>query len=278
MNIAILLPTRHRPRMALSVLSALDHLASGKNTIRYQVRVDEDDTQSRVMLDGIQSDIEGINVVCKPRPVTLGHATNEAAQGVHADAYAMLGDDVFPLCQHWDEGIRILIGEHDIPAFCWTEVSNPNNHTYPVLSSKWVEAVGTITSGHFPFWFDDTWLAEVYELSFGQPMPIVADMRVGGKRGKTQGLRDLSFWFEFFDATRSERIEWSGRIAKAFGVERDPGALCDIIARHHQRTVEQLGRCAEYEEKFGTTQPPSDQYMNVKMLANQWLIDNRKAP
>ena len=127
---------------------------------------------------------------------------------------------------------------------------------------------------YFPFWFGDTWVAEVYELAHCRPLPIIQNLPWGGKRGKTRGMRDLEFWFDFFAATRIERIAEARGVAFANSVKFDPPqAMLDDMKR---RDAEQRARVPQFNEAFGADAgEPSETYLNMKATAQQWLREHQ---
>jgi hypothetical protein len=195
---------------------------------------------------------------------------NDAVTAYPADIYSQACDDAFPLCQHWD---ALFAGAKDLPAFGWKESNDPGNCTYPVISERWREAVGRFYPEYFPFWFADTWIGEVFNLAFAKPIPIVNQLALGGKRGQTQGMRDLAFWFRFFAATRVERIAEAERIARAYGFTLDcKRERVAEIARFEQGDLYQAGRVPQYEASFNANLgEPSPRYLRAKAVAEAWM-------
>ena len=279
MKIAIILPTRGHPHRCAAILTALDHLASGEHEIEYHLIVDDDDGPHDARLPSQH----------EAHPRTWHHAgdpaishfarINEVVVGLDVDAISWFADDVFPLTLHWDALIALGIDQHKLPAFAWQELSDPGNVTYPVLSRKWINAVGYMLPVHFPFWFVDTWIQQLHELAFNQPFPVVQNLQVGGRRGATRGMHELAFWFKFFDATHVIRESEAITLAKAFGATVEPARMLATTAKHHQITAEQLLRVPHYEEAFGADRdPPSDRYRQLKAEAEAWLEMDAKYP
>lgn len=266
MKIAVVIPTRERPALCAAVLTAFDQTASGKHDVRFIVRCDDDVPETAERLAELC--LPNLTVISQPPPVTVGEKVNEAARSApDADVVVQLCDDVFPLAQHWDIAISTVMARYEPAAFCWNELNQPGNTTFPVLTRKWVQAVGRIWPEHFPFWFADTWISEVHELAFGQTMPIIQDMALGGRRGTTGACRDLSFWFKFFAFTRTERLAEAGKIRQAFGVT-DTSFETALLEDMAKRDARQQSRCAGYERIYNDGRKPSEQYLECYRRAS----------
>ena len=279
MKITIGLPSRNRPAGLLSVLTAFNALATGAHEITYALIVDDDDYTTLEQLEHWEKSgmlPVGVRKFAGPRDKTVNARFNNAIASCPADVYSQACDDTFPLCFHWDKMLAGAIEK--VPCFNWQECNDPANATYPVMGTRWLEAVGRFYPEYFPFWFADTWIAEVFNLAFAKPIPVINQLQMGGKRGATQGMRDLAFWFEFFTATRVERIAEAGRVAKAFGfslnAERD---RAEILERFAQGDAFQRSRVPLYEASFkANLGEPSQVYKAAKFRAECWMAEHEQ--
>lgn len=274
MKITVVLPSRNRPAWMLSVLTSLHGLSTGNHEITYAVLVDEDDEATvsdlktwcdKGRLPGVVPMVGGGKLI--------NARFNDACRAYPADWYIQMCDDAFPLTQNWDE---LVYGAKSMPAYCWQDINDPGNHTYPTMGSKWFDAVGRFYPEYFPFWFADTWIAEVFALAFGQAMPIVKQLQIGGKRGTTTGMRELEFWFRFFAVTRGERIEEAKKIAEAWErpleVEKD---RIEQLAQMEATDLYQLKRIALYEQTYGANKgPESEIYKAAEAKAKAWIEEH----
>lgn len=274
MRITIPIPSRNRPAGLLSVLTSLDALATGFNEITYILMIDSDDTETRECVSAWQDWFpKNTHTIIGERDKTLNARMNEVIGAFPAEVYCVLPDDGFPLTQHWDS---LFQGLSTLPAFAWQEKNDPGNPTFIAISERWRQATGRMFTEHFPFWFADTWLAEVHALAFAKGLGIVNQLQMGGKRGKTQGMRDLEFWFRFFAATRVERIAEAEAVAKEFGFTVDVRReRKEFIEAMETADAKQLLNIAHYESKLGSHgEPETDLYVQTKAKAKQWLSDN----
>lgn len=280
MKITVGLPSRNRPAGLLSVLTAFNALATGTHEITYAVILDDDDYVTLEQFahwdkSGMLPD--GVKLFTAARDRTVNARFNDAVKACPAEVYSQACDDSFPLAFHWDKLLAGAVAQ--IPAFNWQECNDPTNATYPVLGSKWIEAVGRFYPEYFPFWFADTWIAEVFNLAFNKPIPVVNQLQMGGKRGHTQGMRDLAFWFDFFAATRIERIEEATRIAKAYGFTLNAQAdRVEVLQRMREGDNFQRSRVPVYEAAFKANMgEPSDVYKGAKFRAECWMAEQEAA-
>ncbi len=271
MEISVVVLTRNRPARLITCITAFDTLSSGENNITYFVRYDDDDEATPRALSLLHDDGFKTIGVKRPRPITMGQAWNECLPAIKAkgfDALSIMSEDVFTLTPQWDRGIPIML-DRGLEAFCWSEYNDPSNANFPILSRKWVEAAGILYPEWFPFWFSDTWLSQVYEFALGQPMFLVQDMVMGGRHGKTQGMRDFQFWLDFWKATRGQRAREGEEIRRKLGwPEIDTGPTFAKFER-----LDQNWNVAAIEEARGAdnASPPTERYLVAKCRAEQWL-------
>jgi len=219
-RIAVITPTYYRPRQLITAVSSLHDTRSHKHEIVFAIGLDADDHDGRRAVEFLLA--HGLPVICvvAPEPPTLGEKTNGILKHVEADAYAWIADDVIPMAQHWDSTIAAVFAGYRVPAFCWNELNDPGNTTYPVVTRRLLDALeGRLFDEWFPLWFVDTWLAEVCYFAFGERLRIVKELVLGGTRGYPTVAHDLPYWFRFFALTRGERVAQAQRVAQAFGLE-----------------------------------------------------------
>lgn len=274
MKITIGIPSRNRPAGLLSVLASMDGISSGQNQITYAVILDDDDYATLEQFEHWEKSgmvPDGVQKLVGDRGRGIHARFNEAMRLFPADIYSQACDDAWPLAFKWD---ALLAAAIKIPAFSWQECNDPQNATYPVLSHRWLEAVGRFYPEHFPFWFADTWIAEVYSLAFAKPIGVVNQLPMAGRRGQTQGMRDLAFWFEFFAATRTERIEEAGKIAKAYGFTLNLEERETQLAQMRESDAYQMKRVPLYEQAFkANLGAPSKYYEAAHYRAVCWMAE-----
>lgn len=271
MRILVAISTYGRPMWLAGTLFSLQTLASGKNEISYVVRTEMDDHVTRGIAGQLRHQFKTISVL-GAKHVSLGECWNECADGRDWDAVAVIADKHLCLTPDWDEGIREIIETNGMPAARWS-LKDKDLETVLILSRKWYDATGQIFPEWFPFWFSERWIAEVHQLAFGHGIPRCTNMHIAEPAGKTQGLRDLEFWFDFFARTRILRIQEARKVAKAF--DRILPPVEPFIAEMRRADEWQIPRIPGYYETRGKPEgKPSEQYIIAKTRAETWFKEN----
>lgn len=262
MKIAVIIPSRGRQLSLKASLVALHSLSSGENRLSYVLLCDNDDPETAWCIEDVREFIEGVPsnptgdtfTVIQDENRLIHARENEIAPTLRADAYVSWADDLFPMAQGWDKIVQYGIEKANIPAFSWEEANDPTNHTSIVISKLWYEATGRLYPEYFPFWFADTWMKEVFHFAFGAQMPIISQLKFGGRRGMTGNMHDLAFWFRVFAETRGERIEEANKICKAMNIAMPDHK--DVEAIFERGDMMQLRAVPTYEEAFGAGKNP----------------------
>lgn len=275
MKFSISIPTKRRPLLLMSVLTAFDQLSSGKHEISYSVGLDEGD-ESAYEAASLISQTMPVDIKIVPKDVlTIGGIWNFLSSQVDADAYLAHVDDALPIARYWDEQIaRYLVQQ---PALSWCDIELGNQAGYPIMTKAWLQANGGLCSEHFPFWFCDTWFEEVFQFTFNRKMLIPPNLAVGGKRGLTNNLRDLDFWWGFFNSTRRVRLAKAFELAKQFSAWNG-GTYQDFILSRHawieaatKRDEQYRVLIPELENARRDPREPSEKYLQAKVNAEAFL-------
>jgi hypothetical protein len=269
MNIAVLILSRGRPAGLVAAIQSLHATASGDHPVQYVVCGDDDDPtmeQAQELLGYIP-----VTWSINPRPDALGRAWNLGAQAAGAwDLALFTGDDTVPCTWHWDARMAQSAG-HSAGAFAWTEANDPENCTYWVTTRGWHDAVGAACPELFPYWFNDTWVAEQHLFAFEAPIPVDRGLVMGGRRGTTREMREVSFWFQVFAATRHMRIAEAARIARAYG--REPPDPAPMLAWCRGWDEAQQASVPRYNTAFAAdTVPPTPRYLRLRAQAERLLV------
>lgn len=210
MKLLVILASRGNPKGLLSTISSLIGLAGGKHEIVIKVGIDEDDASSLAYtptIKNIYPDVQFITVTRKP---TLGEVVNELARNENADVYVPLTDRMIVLSPLWDE-IIANASMHFFNHILWWTMEQGT--IMPIVTKKWYEAAGQVFTEYFPFWFDDTWIAEINGFvhgSAGFALPVMLWRKPGGI---TKRFHDIRFWMDFFIQTRRQRFAEASEIA-----------------------------------------------------------------
>lgn len=268
MRIAVLLLSRGRPAGLVAAIQSLHATASGALPVEYVVCGDDDDptmAEARAVLGSLP-----VTWSINPRPDALGRAWNLGALAAGGwDIALFTGDDTVPVTWHWDMVMADRAPRSD-GAFAWTEANDPDNCTYWVTTRAWHDAVGRACPEIFPYWFNDTWVAEQHLFAFGRPIPVDRELVMGGRRGTTREMREVAFWFQVFAATRPQRIAEAARIARAVGrTAPDPAPMLAWCATWDEAQHASVPR---YNAIFAAdTVPPTPRYLRLRAEAERLL-------
>lgn len=268
MKIIVPIATRGRPMRLAGALHSLTTLESGNNEIKYVVRMDRDDPDTEYMITDLTHAF-GVQVIVADRPVTLAQSWNECVSHSEWDACAVIADKHLCLTRHWDECIRIVLEDQRQAGCRWNLITAPEE-TALIMSRKWYDLKKRVFPEYFPFWFAERWQMEVHTLAFGHGIPVVGDMPLAEPKLKTQGLRDLEFWFDFFSATRCMRLQEAMELCVIFG--KAPIDPTKILRDMTSGDAWQIPRIPMYYEDRGeVTDLPSPQYREARNRAEDLL-------
>ena len=253
------------------VLHSFTVCQSGQHEIEYVVGVDHDDQWTIDTVFELISMYQGLHMKAHERLPTLGESWNCLAAGREWDTCCVIADKHLCLTPNWDLGIAQMAAA-GVPAARWNLLRAPEE-TALILSRRLYDVTGRVFPEFFPFWFSERWVFEVHQLAFGKPIPLVRDLMIHEPAGRTQGLRDLEFWFDFFARSRGARIEEADAVCKAYGHLAPPGRA-NLLAEMQAHDEWQKPRIAGYYELRGNAEgPPTPQYEEAKRRAAAWLKD-----
>lgn len=265
MKFAFLMVTRGNPKRAAAVIECAKALASGKHEIEYIVGCDNDDAETHSVLHRYGD----LRLSIANRPTGVGAVWNRCAAEVKAGIYCPFPDDVFISAPDWDE----IIASAERPILAWNDLTNLGQCTLPIVSRAWLDLVGRLYDDRFPYWFYDTCVDEVHSFVTGQRIPIPKALTFVSKKGTTQNLRELPFWWGFYVATRQERLKLAADIRATLGIRLDPELLSRVLEMWERRDVIGLSTAQSIEEGLSAEgqRPPSQQYLKARQDAAAYL-------
>lgn len=278
--LSVCLPSRGRAEKCIAAVRSMMQGYDLPAGIEIIVGLDTDDDSRDTVTAALMGTPRVVFSVAPPE-VTLGRKFNRLAAGARGQWIMWMVDDYTIPQPLWASALRDALTDGGTIYYLRDEM-HPNFTTFPVVSRETLDAVGFLFAPWFPFWFGDTWWDELGILTgHKQEVPVTVVPQSG--RGKTQGLRDLGFWAEFFEATRGWRIEQAGKLlATRFGSRASPGfvaaaedmerrdAVCASRVQHlrHPAFVAEMG-----QQSDGRTSP---NYMQARKEAEE-LFERIKA-
>jgi hypothetical protein len=253
MKISMLMPTRGKPHIAAAIVSGGMFLASGEHEIVWILGVDDDDlTVSRLdALTALMAD--NVTITIAPRARALGMIFNRCAAAAPADTdiYCQFVDDGIIASVDWDKIMvdRISQMPKEIGMISWMAGEGRHNPGQPCFTREWYQLAGFYTEW-FPFWWDDTWLAEKWSFVTGAFTPVIPEMYLACRKSVTRRMRDLRFWCQFFAETRRDRLEEARVIREALGLAL-PGNMGWLIEQWEARDRQMLANVPTLEAALG---------------------------
>jgi hypothetical protein len=173
MKIAIITPSRGRPKELFRFYESIKNTMSGQNRVYFLFGIDEDDPAKedyynilRSMLFLASPNLKVLMTEEKRRPI--GKIWNELSRMKSwqdgPDLFIMGNDDLVYQTKNWDLIIeeKVLSAEH--PFFCYwfeDEINGATHCAFPILTKYWISAVGYFAPECFNFFFHDTWVFDI---------------------------------------------------------------------------------------------------------------------
>ena len=281
MKIAFLLVTRGNPKKAAAVIECARSLSGDDHKVEYLVGLDADDTES---YNYFKSQYPGITLSVDARPKGVGAVANRLVRrSPDADIYCPFPDDVFISTPYWDNIIVDTFAEkypfRECGVMAWTDSANLNQCTLPIVTREWITTVGELYDERFPFWFYDTCVDELFSFIMGRRTPIHAGLGLAARKGFTQRMRDLQFWWDLYVFTRAERLQKAEAIRKKLGIELHEGALPAVLQAWEARDVKGRESALEIEKFLAEREQrdPTPEYLAAKRDAEDLMQIERAA-
>ena len=176
------------------------------------------------------------------------------ASGRASEIYMVSVDDARFDTPGWDEVVRKQFAEYPdavVLAFPHDPMT-ADVATYPIFGYKWLDILGYVFPGYFPYWFDDKWVTEI-GLLMGRRLKLPILLYPIRGKGRTKRMRNLAFWTRFFQLTIDER---KAAAQKLLAVMHPPGspAHTAALAQLEQVGAQLAGEKENYSDIYCTFQ------------------------
>lgn len=263
MKLSVCIASRWRPVDLAAVIVGMWRMRSGANDITFVVGIDDDCTATQHAASSVANIGAPVVSSVAPRPASLGAVNNRLIDSHKAAAYLVTTDRAFIITPGWDEQIRLQLLAHS-GRVLWLSSPQDPDPTHPVLPHEYIRKVGQWSPEVFPFWFDDTWNAEIDFLAHGNMIKIPVNF--AGERGKTTSARDIAFWCQVFDTLRPRRIKAARELCNIAPQKlTERLKVLDAMARARMQAAE------ANELRFGCDTPASTRYLAAKAEAQKIL-------
>jgi hypothetical protein len=237
-DIAMLLNTRGRPEKLVEVFNSLRLTTTQKAKVSLWLCVDEDDELTRSAIDAGKFPDPGFPVHWQIGPSPQDwHAPFIALwdlSGRTAEIYMLANDDVRFETDGWDNIVRDQFKPYPdgvVLACPWDPVA-PDIATFPIVGWGWLQTLESVYTAYFFYWFEDAWKDQIGRMIDRYiNIPILLSPIRG--KGRTQRMRCLPFWTQFYNLTLRDRKESATKLINAMHPD-DEKARAAALAKMEQ--------------------------------------------
>lgn len=274
MKITVHMCSRGRQFKLVAALASLHDNESGKHEVRYAVACDVDDPVTIGTLQSLQAKMP-LGYRVGERPISLDALHNQLALDMPAEVYVCFIDDALNLTKDWDDLIAQEYAK-DPKGLWWWRSKGKDITLMPITSEAWRQAAGKIFPEHFPYWWGDTWLSEVYALATESALKF-APVDFIDCPVNTHNMRELAFWHDFYLWLQPERIAEAKAIAEKLGLPKP--TVTEALARFTGAPNKDfMARRAEIEADQGDHGPPHEGYRLAKARAQEMMARGHETP
>lgn len=163
-GIAVVLPTRNRPKELHRFLGSMVVLADNPEKIKFYLYVDDDDKVTPEAIDSALQLIHPRIFSLIGNRIIMSDMVNKLLPYVEEDIFFLGGDDLVMRTKGWDSIIENTFSNIlDKIALLYGDDLSPcsNFATHPIIHRKWVKSLGYILPPYFSCDYADTWLNEL---------------------------------------------------------------------------------------------------------------------
>lgn len=216
-----------------------------------------------------------------PREDSLGAKYNRAQALIDADLYVLWADDMVMPDKGWDEKLRVAAAL--LPSECGIVLFGSVPGVLApglAVTRTFVDAMGFFCQPFTPVWWHETWTIECASMADC----VVEEKSVRIEllqpiKGKSQSLREISFWGQFFDTTRSMRRSVAeGLIRSLPRADNLKAQLLTSLDERERRLLESNKPCSDPENAkrleayySGGDARPDARYLRLKAAAEDML-------
>lgn len=280
MKLSVCIASRGHPKDLLTVIKSIDDNAYDPEKTTIAVALDDNDSTNPEPPKTRCNLLWSVD----PQEDSLGAKYNRAQMISPQDTefYVLGADDNIFSTKNWDDIIRahanLYDGQAGLVYFGRLDGSLP---TQMAISHHFVKVQGWLFPPYWPFWFHDTWIDEIGHMTnriLWAPIPI---QEIGG-RGKTRGLREVTFWAEFFETLRPMRELIACEISEKFNPPWLDAILkqkTEIFRKYFASRTYNLrdpATAVSFERRMSVDAGPSERYNRIKSAAEQMLAEIRQ--
>jgi glycosyltransferase involved in cell wall biosynthesis len=290
-HISILFPTRKRFHYLKNLFDSLETTTEEKKLVDVWLYIDSDDFDTKEFIDDCLNNhlySFDINYIYSSPSVVLGEMYNTLLKecSKNPGIYMFCADKILFITKNWDKLVRRTFNSYpDRILFAYAVDPHMTGSDYGAyglfLSAEWINLLGKAYTEYFPFWYEDSWLAQVSWM-VQRRIRLNIQLDLQGGKGVTLRMRNLVFWDRFFANTIDERVEEAKLLRGAiypqnspelYKSEKEGHALAQkFILDWKYRTKEGLSinekNCADPNY---LNSPPTNLYLTAELRAANYL-------
>lgn len=173
MKIAILTPSRGRPKELYRFFESINSTVSSHHKIHFMFGIDsDDDTKHDYYNQLLQMQLRAKDSVIvtmiedEKRPISkIWNELSRIKQWNDCpDVFIMGNDDLEYLTHNWDLWLEEEIIKADHPFYCyWFDdgINGERHCAFPIVTKHWVGSIGYFVPEIFQFFYHDTWVFDI---------------------------------------------------------------------------------------------------------------------
>lgn len=171
MKIGILIPTRERPNLQLTLLSSIITTVSDINNVNVYFGVDDDD-QYRDVVEKITKAMPFVKMVPihnNGKFIGINRIWNILAQNCPDEIFGYVGDDMIFRTNDWDLKILEQFNKQNLPddkikmVHCWDGYHGPKLSVNAFVHRRYYETLGYFTRPEFLINYSDNWMYQTFK-------------------------------------------------------------------------------------------------------------------
>jgi hypothetical protein len=274
-TVALVIATRGNSKTLLKTIA--ENLEGAVlDSTKVIVGLDEDDPGLEEAKTIVASfpDRANVKAAIGPRPGSIGAVYNRCTEQEPADIYIAGADDAIIRTPGWDE--RILEVTERMPGFIGVVGCGkmPVESMLPAtcaVTRPLIDRMGYFLQPYTPFWWMDTWLFEI-SVMIGRMFPLEMEFDFGDWTN-TRGMRDLTYWAQFFDDMRGERRAIAETIINDPAFKSDDAIKKQLLERmdmlcakflHSNSCLRDPAYADRIMKKFAHDAPEDERYIRIK--------------
>ncbi|MFH1868405.1 MAG: hypothetical protein ABH843_05495 [Candidatus Omnitrophota bacterium] len=168
-TVSLLCPTRGRPKLAERLVKSVCRTAMAPERVEVLFYIDSDDETKDAYMALFKKKEKAFSRLMRceiivGEPMSISKSWNILAEKCKGDLLAMTNDDQVYVDYGWDHALDVEAAKFPDKIFCiWFDDGGFDKAypCFPIVSRRWVEALGYFSLGIFRYGYLDTWIFDI---------------------------------------------------------------------------------------------------------------------